>query len=273
MAADFTPSERNALTINSIGVGGTAFPAWAETSTTDGVTSLHFGAIQLQDFADLVFGQEAVFVFDVGHYSLIEEPGLSLRMRTLKAAGEEHGITPLGGEDNHVLWYAADFRHFAHEQYQYQLSALGLVEGGVDLADLWVRAKSTSWADGNKILASTPEADVFVDIHDNCYAYVEVRDIELANDLVARLLWIATSTHAFRAGMPAPPTAPDQEVVDACLGPDNMFFAGMGKNASTDDTLVVPFSHSEAKVFDAKPPPTHRLQFHPDSGWATTTDG
>ena len=273
MAVPFTPSEHNALTLNSIGLGGTAFPAWAEVTTTGSVTSLHFGAIQLQDFADLVFNHDAVFVYDVGHYSLIDEPDGTLVMRTLKAVGEEHGITTLGGEDDEVLWSGADLQHFAREQYQYQLSALGVTDPNVDLADLWVRATSTNWADGDKILASTPEADVYVDIHDNCYAYVEVRDAELVNDLVARLLWLATATAAFRAGLPAPPLPPGHDVVDACLGPNNMFFAGMGKHTSTDDTVVVPYSHSKAKVFDAKPPPTHRLQFHADSGWAVTADG
>ena len=280
MAADFTPPVDNALTTNSIGLpddlidggpirGSRRFPIWVERSSRGSVTSMRLGPIRIADFADLAIAQQHVFVFDVEHLSGTQDDDGTWHQRSLAAAATELGAHPISGDDENILLTNRGFQALAAELGHYQMSALSLEERATDLADVWARAAQAA-EHGDCVLDAVKQATAYVNIHDDCYVYFETRNGEVAKALVARLIWIAAATAAREQNVAIPDSAPENDIVDACLGDDGLFYAAMERIEATEEVIRVPYSHSTFTIGTDQPSITHLLQHRSTSGWSVS---
>ena len=276
MASDFEPPVENALTSNSIGLpsdltggkeiqGSKRFPAWVSRSEADGITKLQLGAIRLEHFADLVFTQPDVFVFSVGHVSGLQGDDGTWQPISLATIAADVGAQPKEGDDENVLLASDGFRHLVTQFGHFQLSALGLPKPVDDLVDLWVRAQDQANNEDGWVLDAIDEADAFVAIHDNCYATVELRSPEVADELVARMLWIALSTAARPSGLDVPNEPPPKAIVAECLGESGLFFTPMQLTEAPAGSVDLPFSHSNFAIDEQ---PATKLLRHAAEGWS-----
>ena len=266
MSGEYTPAVDNALSPNTIGLpsdldkprGARAFPAWIELKTLAGITTLRIGALRIEDIAELIFIEPYAFVWDVGHVS--GHRGADGKWKPMSLADIPKGI------DVHVLASEGDIISIGRSELlelvstfgHYQLSALGMPNPPLDLVNLWVHATEAAEAGGVPLLSAVTEADAFLDIHDNCYVYIEVRDPARAIETIGRLLWIAVATAARSTGHAIPTSPPPRSVIDSCLGDSGLFFAPMNSNEANGTQTIVPFAHSAFALTEA-PEPTKLL--------------
>ena len=161
---------------------------WADVATVAGVTVGNLGPLTLSELSSVVSprfeGLALLFAVERAAY-MRDEP---MAAQTLDLAQELSivggKVQPVGLDE--VLIDFVDLPAAVTDLYSWGYK-LASVPTGVDPLDVWASLDSNDWTIKPAIRA-TPNVELFVDSHDDCYLHVETRRPGVVSDLVARLL-------------------------------------------------------------------------------------
>ncbi len=204
----------NSLTINQLGLRGSPFPLSATfRQDVDGVFHISLFPLSVQEIADLLLNrvQDTCAVFDVDLHSycgshqhsleeVLEELEVSHdRLRPNCVTLSKSGLEKLIGEVGHYNFHMIDL-------------PTGL--GADDIAEMRPILKDHDQREA--MLPKVHGSRVFLDTHDDCYLYVESRDVDLLYGVFARLMQIYFGTLILRdrGSRPVISNVPLDEVSD-----------------------------------------------------------
>jgi hypothetical protein len=105
------------------------------------------------------------------------------------------GIEPLHSDDDAYVLRRDDVERLFQEINHYNAKLLDGITPGDDLSESWVRAQAHNWnTDGPLLCQLDDRSTLYIDAHDDCYAYIESRDPVLIVEAVGVLLASAAGT-------------------------------------------------------------------------------
>jgi hypothetical protein len=184
----------NALTINTFG-DDVPFPAAASMRTSNDVHSAYLTGIRLVDLlAILPRHCDPLMLFAVDRNDYFVK-GSEITDLHVDHALQNLGIEPLHSDDDAYVLRRDDLERILREINHYNAKLLDGITPGEDLSDSWVTAQTHNWnADGPLLCRLGASSTLYIDSHDDCYAYVEAREPTLIVDAVRVLLASAAGT-------------------------------------------------------------------------------
>ncbi|MFM2071089.1 MAG: hypothetical protein RLZZ623_1352 [Actinomycetota bacterium] len=274
--ASVAPSQQRqtAMEINSIGLNRVPFPIWAAVATADGVTVGDLGPLTVSELSSVVSqrfnGLALLFAVERAAY-MRDEP---MAAQTLGLAQELSivggKVQPVGPDE--VLIDFADLPAAVADLYSWGYK-LASVPSGVDPLDVWASLDSNDWTIAPAIRA-TPNVELFVDSHDDCYLHVETRRPEVMSDLIALLLATAASVawHRTNADTEATITVPSSDTVARLLGEVGRLVIDQRNIEVRENSIRLPFARERWTLATPVVLPTSVVTYDVAAGsWASDT--
>jgi hypothetical protein len=189
----------NAFTINRLmgPDGSMPFPFSAKAySEIEGVCALSLHAQAVVDLSDLFQDFETIAVFDVSHHTYDLETNrempLANTVNVEKVECRTVDVDTVLIQGSALSELLVDFSH-------YNLHILDMPKDPPD--DLVIvsvlKCQEYQWGETDRLLYELPDSRVFLDSHDDCYLYLESRDLRLLKKAFSRMLQIYVGTVLF----------------------------------------------------------------------------
>jgi hypothetical protein len=189
----------NAFTINRlVGPGGPMpFPFGARAyGKTRGVYALYLHAQAVIDLSDLLQDFEMIAVFDVSHHTYDEETNREIPLAKTAVAEEvESRVVDL----DTILIPGSALTELLLEFAHYNLHILDMPKDPSDdsVVVSVLKYHEYKWSETDRLLHRLPDSRVFLDSHDDCYLYLESRDLRFLKKAFSRMLQIYVGTVLF----------------------------------------------------------------------------
>ena len=253
-------TRENALTLNSLGSIGESwpFPISYSAATSGGIVAISLLPFRLQDLLAIpeVEWSGSPFVVASHRNDFVHDEDGRWNHEPDSVLFQRVGIRPIAIDGGAWLLEARDLQVIVSETNHYEFIVVDVpLALGRDLAEVWLTAETTNWVGGKLVLANLPGSNLFIDVHDDCYVYIESTNDNLAFHLAAYLLAHAvgvsllSSINATSIEIPLP----DTEIIDFMLGAQGEFSLDQAGIVVKQGIASIPFSGSRWTLRDSLP--------------------
>ncbi len=265
---------QTAMEVNSIGLNHVPFPIWADVATIAGVTVGNLGPLTVSELSSVLSqrfeGLALLFAVERAAY-MRDEP---MAAQTLDLAQEMSivggKVQPVGLDE--VLVDFVDLSAAVTDLYSWGYK-LASVPSGADPLDLWASLDSNDWTIAPAIRA-TPNVELFVDSHDDCYLHVETRRPGVVSDLIALLLATAASLawHRTNTELEAGINLPSSDTIVRLLGEAGLLVIDQRNIEVHENSIRLPFARERWTLATPIALPTSVVTYDVAAGsWASDT--
>jgi hypothetical protein len=188
----------NAFTINRLaGLGGSIpFPFGAKAyREREGVCALSLHTQAVVDLSDLFQDFETIAVFDVSHYTYDQETNREIPLANMV---EIEKVECRNVDQDTVLIKGSALGELLMDFGHYDLHILDMPKDPPDDLVVVSVLKYHEYQRGETyLLQELPDSRVFLDSHDDCYLYLESRDLRFLKKAFSRMLQIYVGTVLF----------------------------------------------------------------------------
>jgi hypothetical protein len=186
----------NAFTINGLGMGGRFFPFSVSAQQHEsGVATMDICALRIEDIGEVVgkYADNICIVYDVDTQTFTNSEGHWLDFReTIEKLGINCRF--YGGKVISVM--RPRFDELVHNIGHFNFHMFDLPSEPDDETMTRLHAFATYCDFEEPILNKLEDSRLFLDSHDNCYLYIEARDLSFLKNVFARTLAIYCGTAA-----------------------------------------------------------------------------